>query len=107
MGLFPVNTIQSHKSIPAVLAKGGAAIITADHGNAEQLIDPGTGGPHTAHTTNPVQCILLTSDADGRASVTLRAEGKLADVAPTILELLRIPQPAQMSGQSLLTHLGS
>lgn len=88
--------------ISAVLAKDGAAIITADHGNAELMIDPITGGPHTAHTTNPVPCILITSKKLGLSEVKLREQGKLADVAPTLLELLHIQQPAQMSGRSLL-----
>ena len=82
----------------AVLAKGGCVLITADHGNCEQMIDPEGGGPHTAHTTNPVPIWWVTRDAKGRR---LR-DGSLADLAPTVLELLGIPAPAEMTGRSLL-----
>ena len=74
----------------------GALLITADHGNCELMRDPETGGPHTAHTTNPVP-LLLTGVGD----VSL-AEGRLADVAPTLLELMNLPQPADMTGKSLI-----
>jgi 2,3-bisphosphoglycerate-independent phosphoglycerate mutase len=77
---------------------GGAALITADHGNCEQMIDPETGGPHTAHTNNPVPFIVCDKTFKG----TLRAGGALEDVAPTMLELLGLPQPAEMTGKSLL-----
>ncbi|GAB1378591.1 2,3-bisphosphoglycerate-independent phosphoglycerate mutase [Pararhodobacter aggregans] len=76
---------------------GGAMIVTADHGNCEQMIDYATGGPHTAHTTNLVPVILV----GGPAGVTL-ADGRLADLAPTILELMDLPQPEDMTGQSLI-----
>ncbi|CAG0954551.1 2,3-bisphosphoglycerate-independent phosphoglycerate mutase [Myxococcaceae bacterium] len=82
----------------AVLARGGCVLVTADHGNCEQMIDPETGGPHTAHTTNPVPIWWITNDARGR---TLR-DGTLADLAPTILELLGLPRPVEMTGRSLL-----
>ena len=78
----------------------GAAIITADHGNCEQMIDPVTGGPHTAHTNNPVPFILCDADYKG----ILRAGGALEDIAPTILNLLGVPQPEEMSGKSLLVE---
>jgi len=81
----------------AVREAGGALLVTADHGNAEQMRDPATGGPHTAHTTNPVPVLLL----GGPAGVTL-ADGRLADIAPTLLALLRLAQPAAMTGASLL-----
>jgi 2,3-bisphosphoglycerate-independent phosphoglycerate mutase len=81
----------------AVLEAGGALLVTADHGNCELMRDPETGGPHTAHTTNPVPVILM----GGPAGATL-AEGRLADVAPTLLALMRIDQPAAMTGRSLL-----
>jgi 2,3-bisphosphoglycerate-independent phosphoglycerate mutase len=81
-----------------VLARGGTLLITADHGNVEQLIDPRSGGPHTAHTTNPVPCWWVVRDPGGRG---LR-DGTLADVAPTLCELLEIPVPAAMQGESLL-----
>jgi len=76
---------------------GGAWIITADHGNAETMIDPATGGPHTYHTTNPVPLILLHED--GR--VRLRSGGALRDIAPTLLGILGVPQPAEMTGRDL------
>jgi 2,3-bisphosphoglycerate-independent phosphoglycerate mutase len=79
---------------------GGVALITADHGNCEQMIDPETGGPHTAHTNNPVPLILCDKSFTG----TLREGGALEDVAPTILELLGLEQPAEMTGQSLLVQ---
>jgi 2,3-bisphosphoglycerate-independent phosphoglycerate mutase len=90
--------------VDAVLAKGGVALITADHGNAELLIDPATGGPHTAHTTNPVPCILVAAPNIGLDGATLRSGGRLSDVAPTILDLLGIPRSAQMTGQSLIVR---
>ena len=77
--------------------KGGAIIITADHGNCEMMTDPATGGPHTAHTLNLVPVIL----AGGPNDVKLQ-DGQLADLAPTLLKLLGLPQPAAMSGRSLL-----
>ena len=83
--------------VEAVLAKSGQVIILADHGNAEVMIDD-NGGPHTAHTTNPVPCVLV----GGPAGWTLGDGGKLGDVAPTILELMGIPIPAAMTGQSLI-----
>ncbi len=84
--------------VTAVMEKRGRVLITADHGNCETMVDPETGEPHTAHTTNPVPFIVV--DANERQS---RARpGALADVAPTILRLMGIPQPAAMTGKSLL-----
>jgi len=80
---------------------GGAALITADHGNCETMWDYETNGPHTAHTTNPVPCTLVAPE--GRFS--LRPGGILADIAPTFLELLKLPQPKEMTGRSLLTNV--
>ena len=80
----------------AITRAGGALLVTADHGNCEMMRDPETGGPHTAHTTNPVPVLLL-----GGGSASLSA-GRLADIAPTLLELMGLPQPAEMTGQSLL-----
>ena len=80
-----------------VEARGGAALVVADHGNAEMMIDPATGGPHTAHTTNPVPCILVDASFGGR----LRDGATLADVAPTLLGILGLPQPAEMTGRDL------
>jgi 2,3-bisphosphoglycerate-independent phosphoglycerate mutase len=81
----------------AVRAQGGALLVTADHGNCEMMKDPETGGPHTAHTTNPVPVVL----AGGPPGASL-ADGRLADVAPTLLALMHQPQPAAMTGVSLL-----
>ncbi len=80
----------------AVKAKGGAMLITADHGNAEMMLDPVTGEPHTAHTLNRVPVIVVGA---GKRAVT---DGRLADVAPTLLELMELPKPAAMTGHSLL-----
>ena len=80
----------------AVQAAGGALLVTADHGNAEMMRDPVTGGPHTAHTTNKVPVLLLGGPAPGLA------DGRLADVAPTLLALMGLPQPVEMTGRSLL-----
>jgi 2,3-bisphosphoglycerate-independent phosphoglycerate mutase len=78
-------------------ACNGAWIITADHGNAETIIDPVTRGPHTYHTTNPVPLILVTDDAH----VKLRAGGSLRDIAPTLLAVLGESQPKEMTGRDL------
>ncbi len=90
--------------VSALLAKGGAALITADHGNAELLIDPETGGPHTAHTTNSVPCILVSAPGVGLDGATLRDGGRLSDVAPTLLDMLHIPLSPQMTGKSLIVR---
>jgi 2,3-bisphosphoglycerate-independent phosphoglycerate mutase len=84
----------------AVKQRGGSLLVTADHGNAEMLIDPVTGGPHTAHTTNPVPFILVTDVPTG--TVSLRPDGSLRDISPTILKLLHLDQPKQMTGGDLL-----
>ena len=73
-------------------------IITADHGNAEMMIDPVTGGPHTYHTTNPVPFIVVTPN--GRP-FQLRQGGSLRDIAPTLLGICSLPKPAEMTGQDL------
>ena len=80
----------------AIERSGGALLVTADHGNCEMMRDPVTGGPHTAHTTNPVPLLL-----QGGGGATL-AEGRLADLAPTLLDLMQVPKPADMTGMSLL-----
>ncbi len=82
----------------AVHAAGGALLVTADHGNLEMMRDPDTGQPHTAHTVGPVPFVYV-GDREG---VQLRSGGALRDVAPTMLDLLGLPQPAEMSGRSLL-----
>jgi 2,3-bisphosphoglycerate-independent phosphoglycerate mutase len=81
----------------AVRARQGAMLVTADHGNAELMIDPATGGPHTAHTTNPVPCILIEEDARPK----LRPGGALADIAPTLLGVMKMSQPKEMTGHDL------
>ena len=83
----------------AVKQRGGALLVTADHGNAEMLIDPVTGGPHTAHTTNPVPFILITDAPNG--TVSLKPEGSLRDISPTMLGLLKLDKPSQMTGGNL------
>ena len=83
----------------AVLQRGGGLVVTADHGNSEQMIDPQTGKPHTAHTTYDVECIIVDERYQGRV---LRSGGRLADVAPTVLDLLGLPKPRAMTGISLL-----
>jgi 2,3-bisphosphoglycerate-independent phosphoglycerate mutase len=84
--------------VEAIWEVGGVALVTADHGNAEQMVDPDTGGPHTAHTTNPVPLIL--ADPQGRG-MTLRSDRALEDIAPTILMLLGISAPAEMTGEDI------
>ena len=85
--------------VDAVLKKGGALIVTADHGNCEQMVDPKTGGPHTAHTTYDVELIVVDERHIGHA---LRTGGRLADIAPTLVELLGLTKPDAMTGTSLL-----
>jgi 2,3-bisphosphoglycerate-independent phosphoglycerate mutase len=89
------------KVVDAVLAKGGALVVTADHGNCEQMIDPATGGAHTAHTTYPVDLIVVDDRLKAK-NVKLREGGTLADIAPTLLALMGLPQPKEMTGQSLV-----
>lgn len=86
------------KAVDAVKETGGVMFICADHGNAEKMVDYETGNPHTAHTTNPVPFILVNYE-DG---VKLREGGCLADIAPTLLEIMGLPQPAEMTGRSLI-----
>jgi|LSQX01.2.fsa_nt_gb 2,3-bisphosphoglycerate-independent phosphoglycerate mutase len=84
------------KVIKAILAQGGVALITADHGNSEQMVDYQTEGPFTAHTTNPVPLIAV-----GLGDIKLR-EGRLADLAPTILNIMGLKKPDEMTGESLI-----
>ena len=87
----------SARSSPRCVSRGGVCVITADHGNADHMLEP-DGSPNTAHSLNPVPLIVTAP-----GEVSLRAEGGiLADVAPTVLELLGIDQPAAMSGRSLI-----
>ncbi len=84
--------------VDAALRQGGAVVVTADHGNCEQMIDPETGGPHTAHTTYDVD--LIVAD-EGSKGLRMRPGGRLADIAPTLLDLMGIEKPQEMSGESL------
>jgi 2,3-bisphosphoglycerate-independent phosphoglycerate mutase len=79
-------------------AKGGAMLITADHGNAEMMIDPATGGPHTAHTTNPVPFIVVAENSN---QFTVKSGGSLRDISPTMLGFLGVPEPKEMTGADL------
>ena len=81
-------------------AAGGVVLLTADHGNAEQKGDPESGGPFTAHTTFPVELIVA-----GAGNIGLK-EGRLADLAPTMLDLMQLPVPEAMTGRSLLVQPG-
>ena len=102
--------MQAARTIDSCLAKleasvrkaGGTMLVTADHGNAEMMTDPDTRQPHTAHTTGPVDVLLVNPPA----GVSALKDGRLADVAPTILALLGLPQPADMSGKPLLAGDG-
>jgi 2,3-bisphosphoglycerate-independent phosphoglycerate mutase len=98
-----VETVDSclGRLMETVKQAGGTMLITADHGNAEMMKDPETGQPHTAHTLNPVPIVLFNPPADVTG---VTDGGRLADIAPTLLDILHIPQPAVMTGHSLLMH---
>lgn len=89
------------KLVQAIVDKGGVALVTADHGNAERMIDEESGGPHTYHTTGPVALLIV-----GHRYFAPRPQAILADVAPTVLDLLDVAQPAEMTGRSILDHKG-
>jgi 2,3-bisphosphoglycerate-independent phosphoglycerate mutase len=99
-------TVQAVETVDACLGEiyqavrrtGGAMLITADHGNAEMMIDPATGGPHTAHTSNPVPFILVSEEAQ---KFSLRGDGSLQDISPTVLGMMGFPQPKEMTGHDL------
>ncbi len=106
-------TIKGVETIDACLGRiyqtlkqrgGGSMLITADHGNAELMIDPVTGGPHTAHTTNPVPVILVSDDA---GKYQLRAGGSLRDISPTLLGMLHLEKPAKMTGSDLRQEIAA
>ncbi|MBQ4346930.1 MAG: alkaline phosphatase family protein, partial [Firmicutes bacterium] len=86
------------KVYDAVLEAGAQMFLCADHGNSEQMEDPKTGAPYTAHTTNPVPFVLINANE----SFGLKTGGKLCDIAPTLLDIMEIPIPAQMTGRSLI-----
>ena len=85
----------------ALRPRGGAWIITADHGNAETMVDPATGGPHTYHTTNPVPFVLVNEDGNAQ----LKPNGSLRDIAPTMLGVLDVKEPREMTGKDLRASL--
>ena len=85
-------------AVAALSEVGGAMLLTADHGNCDMMVDPDTGEAHTAHTLNPVPVILI----GGPEGASLRSGGVLADLAPTLLELMGLEQPQEMTGKSLL-----
>jgi 2,3-bisphosphoglycerate-independent phosphoglycerate mutase len=87
--------------IDALEKRGGVALVTADHGNAEFMADPATGQAHTAHTTNPVPLILYDPKFKGR----LKDGGSLADVAPTLLAMLEVKAPKEMTGRDLRVQI--
>jgi len=84
--------------LEALELSGGAMIVTADHGNCETMMDPATGKPHTAHTTNPVPVILVGGPEGARLK-----PGRLADLAPTVLALMGLPKPDEMTGENLIS----
>ncbi|MCA9864282.1 MAG: 2,3-bisphosphoglycerate-independent phosphoglycerate mutase [Thermomicrobiales bacterium] len=88
--------------VAATLEQGGSALVTADHGNAEEMIDPHTGGPMTAHTTNQVPVVLVTPEESPLRHAQLRGDGRLAGVAPTVLQLLGVAAPPEMTEPPLL-----
>ena len=85
-----------------MVAAGGALLVTADHGNVEMMADPNSGGAHTAHTRNLVPAVLI----DTSGQTTALNDGCLADVAPTLMDLMQLAQPAEMGGRSLLMESG-
>jgi 2,3-bisphosphoglycerate-independent phosphoglycerate mutase len=88
--------------LAALKTQGGRAVILADHGNAEQMWDPATNSPHTSHTLNLVEVFVV---GEGFTKATkLRTGGRLADIAPTVLALMELPKPAEMTGESLLAQ---
>ncbi|MCA9936037.1 MAG: 2,3-bisphosphoglycerate-independent phosphoglycerate mutase, partial [Anaerolineales bacterium] len=88
--------------VEAIVAKGGVACVTADHGNCDRMIDLYTGKPHTYHTTQPVAFFVIGYDG----YLNMKPRGILADVSPTLLELMGVAQPAEMTGKSLIEHSG-
>ncbi len=87
--------------LEAIDEAGGKALITADHGNSDQLVDPYTGGAHTAHTLNPVEVVLY---GEGCRGLRLKPDGRLGDIAPTLLRMMDLPQPASMTGDCLIEN---
>ena len=92
---------ESHRVFEVALKNDWRILLTADHGNCDEIIDPDTGGPHTQHTVYPVPFLIM-----GEGPVKLSIGRGLADIAPTVLELLGIPQPPVMTGRSLILKKG-
>ena len=89
------------KVVDAILRQGGRCIITADHGNCEYMWDEKQNAPFTAHTTNPVPCVLVD---DTRKNVKFRSDGRLSDLSPTLLDLMGVEKPVEMTGNTLIIH---
>ena len=89
--------------LEALESVGGRALVTADHGNCEQMWNPETEGPHTAHTLNLVE-LLVVGEGFTKAGTTMGTGGRLADIAPTLLDLMGLPKPAEMTGESLIAN---
>jgi 2,3-bisphosphoglycerate-independent phosphoglycerate mutase len=87
--------------LAALETKQGKAVILADHGNCEQMWDPVHNSPHTSHTLNPVE-VFAVGEGLAAGRTKMRSGGRLADIAPTVLQLMGLPKPAEMTGQSLL-----
>ena len=83
------------------IKKGGNALVTADHGNCDQMYNPDNSAPHTSHTLNPVEVVILGPSTKGK---TIRSSGVLGDIAPTLLALMDLEKPAAMTGSSLLVN---
>jgi 2,3-bisphosphoglycerate-independent phosphoglycerate mutase len=90
--------------VDATLAQGGVLLVTADHGNAEEMIDIATGEPMTAHTTNPVPLVLVAPEDSPLRHAALRQDGRLAAIAPTVLDLLGVPAPEEMTEPPLVSR---
>jgi 2,3-bisphosphoglycerate-independent phosphoglycerate mutase len=87
--------------LAALESVGGRAVVCADHGNCEQMWDPENNSPHTAHTLNRVE-VFVVGAGYAAGTTTMRSGGRLADIAPTVLHLMGLPKPAEMTGQSLI-----
>jgi 2,3-bisphosphoglycerate-independent phosphoglycerate mutase len=90
--------------LEAVLKRGGAAVVCADHGNCEQMWDPEHNAPHTSHTLNLVE-VFVVGEGYAAGKTKLRTGGRLADIAPTLLQLMGLPPPAEMTGTSLIVSV--
>jgi 2,3-bisphosphoglycerate-independent phosphoglycerate mutase len=89
--------------LAALASVGGKAVVCADHGNAEQMWDPSVNGPHTAHTLNLVE-VFVVGEGYAAGQTRMRSGGRLADIAPTVLDLMGLPKPAEMTGESLVAR---